>query len=977
MMKKNELILICVSLLLCQIVNAQNISFTKNEILKDERLTNSRMQTRKIDYDDDGDQDIVVLNTGNFRQIQVFVNNGNQFDSAVVLLDGFTTSLENITVADVDHDGLEDIVFTSSITVYTLLNLGNGNFSSANTAGSLRNINISSNLYSIDINKDSFPDLVYVKSNQIRWLENDSSGNFNTYDTLVDFTTYHSNNNLGSVLEVYVKDIENDGDLDYTIISSTSISTNTVQIAIDSSGTYIYRNYNIDSKGQISVADFNNDNIMDIATIDDNHTSNDQLKVYLIDSTYSIFNNTTIYTESASYYRLDDAYAADVNGDGQQDLIAGRGTGTSGIGLIFLNDSNGTTFSRYKGSLDNAPFGNNTYSSIDLSNAQLISHDFNQDGRLDFVTSTSGNDDIIYHEHLADSSFNSSNYLNTLFYGEFKKINFFDVNQDGHKDFILSDRSFDSKVQVNYNDGNQSFYDKEVVLSNISRYNTDGLITDLNSDGNLDLLYSTNEKIFLHSNYQNPLNDSIWLLFNSSYNGGLSIGNNRNPNLLVVDIDLDGDHDIVFVERVSSSSETFNLIENINNSSFTHTAISGALPFAPQYFQLADIDNDNKVELVYFSGYQRMLTARYDSSTKSLTAIDTVNTTYSATAEFQLSDLDNDGDLDVVGGLDDFRWFENVGGTQYFKADSVLSTLGASNGYRTAVGDLNNDGLDDYAAFGGSSNNRLVNTFINQGNRSFIEESHQLGESWNYNYLSMEDVDADGKDDIVLNVPKASNIAVPYWFRTCFETLDSISAVACGTYNSPSGKIFTSSGIINDTIMNADGCDSIITINLTINQSTTNTTITQNGNTLSVQSGATSYQWLDCNNAFTIIPGETNNTYTPSGNGDYAVEVSNGNCTDTSLCYNTTITGLTQNDKAENQYISIYPNPSSCLFNIDLGETSQSGWYQIKDIQGKVLRKVQFNEQQLIQLDLNQSTGIYIIELKTDEGIAIKKLIKQ
>jgi hypothetical protein len=144
MMKKNELILICVSLLLCQIVNAQNISFTKNEILKDERLTNSRMQTRKIDYDDDGDQDIVVLNTGNFRQIQVFVNNGNQFDSAVVLLDGFTTSLENITVADVDHDGLEDIVFTSSITVYTLLNLGNGNFSSANTAGSLRNINISS-----------------------------------------------------------------------------------------------------------------------------------------------------------------------------------------------------------------------------------------------------------------------------------------------------------------------------------------------------------------------------------------------------------------------------------------------------------------------------------------------------------------------------------------------------------------------------------------------------------------------------------------------------------------------------------------------------------------------------------------------------------------------------------------------------------------------------------------------------------------
>jgi hypothetical protein len=86
---------------------------------------------------------------------------------------------------------------------------------------------------------------------------------------------------------------------------------------------------------------------------------------------------------------------------------------------------------------------------------------------------------------------------------------------------------------------------------------------------------------------------------------------------------------------------------------------------------------------------------------------------------------------------------------------------------------------------------------------------------------------------------------------------------------------------------------------------------------------------------------------------------------------------LTQNDNAENQGIYIYPNPSSGLFNIDLGENSQSGWYRIRDIQGKKIKEVQFNEQQLIQLNLNQPKGIYIIELNTDEGIAIKKLIKQ
>lgn len=54
------------------------------------------------------------------------------------------------------------------------------------------------------------------------------------------------------------------------------------------------------------------------------------------------------------------------------------------------------------------------------------------------------------------------------------------------------------------------------------------------------------------------------------------------------------------------------------------------------------------------------------------------------------------------------------------------------------------------------------------------------------------------------------------------NTTSTISPVACGTYTVPSGhESYTTSGTYHDTISNAAGCDSLITINLTITGSIT------------------------------------------------------------------------------------------------------------------------------------------------------------
>ncbi|MDX2361074.1 MAG: T9SS type A sorting domain-containing protein [Crocinitomicaceae bacterium] len=57
-----------------------------------------------------------------------------------------------------------------------------------------------------------------------------------------------------------------------------------------------------------------------------------------------------------------------------------------------------------------------------------------------------------------------------------------------------------------------------------------------------------------------------------------------------------------------------------------------------------------------------------------------------------------------------------------------------------------------------------------------------------------------------------------YLFKRCPETTNTISETACGSYTSPSGNYtWTTSNTYLDTIPNACGSDSVITVNLTIN----------------------------------------------------------------------------------------------------------------------------------------------------------------
>ncbi len=200
----------------------------------------------------------------------------------------------------------------------------------------------------------------------------------------------------------------------------------------------------------------------------------------------------------------------------------------------------------------------------------------------------------------------------------------------------------------------------------------------------------------------------------------------------------------------------------------------------------------------------------------------------------------------------------------------------------------------------------------------------------------------------------------------CTPTTSTITETACVSYTAPSGNVYTSSGTYVDTIPNSTGCDSLITINLTVN--TVNTNVTQAGPTLTAGAAGAVYQWLDCDNNFAIIPGETNSSYTATTNGNYAVSVTENSCTDTSVCL--TVTGIGLVEISANN-VRIFPNPANKELIINSTYTVES--INVYDQLGQIVITSNSTKLNVAKLE----TGVYLVKIVTSGGTAVKRFVKK
>ncbi|NOG56816.1 MAG: M6 family metalloprotease domain-containing protein [Bacteroidetes bacterium] len=182
----------------------------------------------------------------------------------------------------------------------------------------------------------------------------------------------------------------------------------------------------------------------------------------------------------------------------------------------------------------------------------------------------------------------------------------------------------------------------------------------------------------------------------------------------------------------------------------------------------------------------------------------------------------------------------------------------------------------------------------------------------------------------------------------------------------------TSTTTYTVTVTSSVGCTSTDQVMVTVNS--VDNSVSQSGFVLTANQVGATYQWIGCGSTPTgPISGETGRSFTPSINGDYAVIVSLGNCIDTSACIPVIGVGIEKFEKANS--ISIFPNPNNGNFKIDMGTYySSTALVSIRDIQGKMIYKTNALNQ-VLEVNLNISAGIYFIEINSIKGNVVKKLI--
>ncbi|MDD3739966.1 MAG: T9SS type A sorting domain-containing protein [Bacteroidales bacterium] len=174
-------------------------------------------------------------------------------------------------------------------------------------------------------------------------------------------------------------------------------------------------------------------------------------------------------------------------------------------------------------------------------------------------------------------------------------------------------------------------------------------------------------------------------------------------------------------------------------------------------------------------------------------------------------------------------------------------------------------------------------------------------------------------------------------------------------------------GEYTETFVAINGCDSVVTLNLSV--FAVNVSITYEDNILSANNTNGTYQWVDCENYYAQIEGETDRIFIPQANGNYAVIITEGLCTDTSECQlcsgiNTFVT----------DNVKVYPNPTNSELFVEISENADA---QIIDALGRVVSDFNLFEG-LNAVDISDfADGVYYLKINYyNQKQNIVKLIK-
>lgn len=939
------------------------------------------------DIDNDGDLDIAFVAGNN---IKIGYNDG---EGVFTYVNKYlsTNDDNNFIFGDLDNDGLKDIISSDIGKIYWFKNNGGTSFASQV-------------LLSDEINDDFFYDpITYVDmfdidgngtedivcksysngSSELAYFINNADGTLE--DRVIISTDPYRDGVISHI------DMDSDGDIDILSTGNTGHflrwheNIECLEFTPHSIPT------TISFSEQLKASDLNNDGKKDFIARGNNadvsvliSTENDQyIEQVLMDGKHT-----------NSPYALD---TADVDNDGDIDLIVSDFNDND---IVWFPNEGG----KYLGGKKLVRF-----STVEVRN--VVAEDFTNDGLIDvaYTEQNSWNGQTIeFTKQLPNGTFNIPNFI-TSNVDDVTGLDAGDFNLDGYPDL----------VSCSYEDGKIAWYKNslgafgsQIVLTS----NADGpqsiKVTQIDNDAYPDILFITSDDNSL-SWYKNNGNETFTLNTISTTDTLVTV-------LDILDIDSDGDTDII---TGSLFHEELKLYINNGSGSFAAPVIINE-GFGYTSLAIADYNNDLLLDIAFSDGLADEVYWIENLGSNTFSTANLIDNTIDAPLRIIPLDVNQDQDMDIaISGFEDDQIYisHNNFNTQDYIKTEVCTSYTSPVGNVYSVSGEYTDTLT--TVFGGDSLFIIDLDVISSDTISF-NKSICFGDSINFGgtyYHTTGNYEQSltnqcGLDSIIqlnLNVIESyeTNLTDTICSSNCFnvggnfyettgEYTDTLSSI-CGfdsivytnltvlDNSSPTnldieicvgddyevgGELFTSTGDYEIILVNSLGCDSIVNLELTA--IFVNSIISYYNGVYSAQSQTgVSYQWVDCDNNNEPIPGATSNTFEPSQNGNYAVEITKDGCIKLSNCETSTGIGLNELNSMD---ISMSPNPVSDVLTININNQNADAKITITDMLGKNYFTIAAGNQTNLAVDVKHlSCGLYYVNYISNGQKLTKKIVKK
>ncbi|MEL6989073.1 MAG: hypothetical protein AAGK97_14770, partial [Bacteroidota bacterium] len=141
------------------------------------------------------------------------------------------------------------------------------------------------------------------------------------------------------------------------------------------------------------------------------------------------------------------------------------------------------------------------------------------------------------------------------------------------------------------------------------------------------------------------------------------------------------------------------------------------------------------------------------------------------------------------------------------------------------------------------------------------------------------------------------------------STNETINLSTCNSIE-VNGITYTEEGMFMQSLVADNGCDSTLLINISKPEIESTFEIIED--TLKATVMASSYQWWDCS-ANEIIDGADGEIFVSERSGNYALIVDNGSCFETSACAQVISTSI---HNLANVDLKIFPNPTEDILKL-------------------------------------------------------------